>query len=152
MLSTIVFITTTILVWYFTWYFSTYSDRYPSCSGCTQCSSPPGQSNPETFVDYKTPGIQPSEERTRYSTSYSPGSTTIYRFPKKGGVYILQNALAPEFEFLGLDRFVSLHSGLDYMGSLKQDYPIPSSDEEEIFCNKFKDDSNTTMVLFWLHI
>lgn len=125
--STIIFIITNLLVFYFTWYYSTYYERGCHLQRSLRKKEPkPDLSSPLPF------------ERTRFATSYNPGSTTIYGWPKKGGVYILQRALAPEFEFLGLDRFLSLRSGLGKLGSLKQDYPIEPSDEEEIFCNKCK--------------
>lgn len=67
------------------------------------------------YVDYRPPRLQPWEERTRYSPSYSPGSTTIYGFPKKGGVYILQNAFLHGACYYGLEDFikVELEKGVD---------------------------------------
>jgi hypothetical protein len=125
--STIVFITTTLLVSYFIWYFSTNADRYPSCCCRAHCSSPRVQSNPEVSADYRPSELRVWDERTRYATSYRPRSTTIFSFPKKGSVYILQNALTPEFEFLGLDRFVFLRSGgmnLDHLNKTSQSNPL----------------------------
>ncbi|EED20559.1 conserved hypothetical protein [Talaromyces stipitatus ATCC 10500] len=65
----------------------------------------------------------------RYDTGFDPGSTTIYGYPRKGGLYTLPHALGVEFDFLGLDRF-----GLT--GSKEEE--IKPSDEEEVFCNKMR--------------
>lgn len=141
MSSTTVFITSTVFLSFLTYLL--FKIAYPSHACRTNCAPTPKQPDSEIFVDYRPSGLQSWEERTRYSTSYSPGSTTVYGLPRKGGVYILKNAFAPEFGFLGLDRFVSLRSGRNVMGSLKQDYPIQSSDEEEKSCNKCKFDKQS---------
>lgn len=64
---------------------------------------------------------------TRYGTGFGIGTTNIYGYPKRGGIYVLPHALGVEFDFLGLDRFGSLRS--------EQSELLPP-DDEEAFCNK----------------
>lgn len=71
-----------------------------------------------------------SDEKTRFWGSSKPGSTTIYGYPQKGGVWILKQAFAPEFDFLGLDRSAYLHSGVKRTRSLEEHTPMLSSSKE----------------------
>lgn len=50
-----------------------------------------------------------------------------------------------DFDFLGLDRFATLRSGLGMLGSLAENPRISHSVEEDEFCDKCKHMNETSL-------
>ena len=68
---------------------------------------------------------------SRFGFSLGPGSTTVYGWPKKGGIYVLIGCVGINLEFLGFDR-------LGEETDLRKEMRLNNEQEEEAHCSKSK--------------
>lgn len=109
--------------WYYTWNLPT-TTRAPS-------RSPSSLTQRHSLTTHHISDDHEELFRFRFAFGLDPGSTTVYGWPKKGGVYVLNSCLGIELEFLGFDR-------LGEVMDLSKEARSESDEEEEVHCNRSK--------------
>jgi hypothetical protein len=90
----------------------------------------------------KTPSHMTS---SRFGFGLGPGSTTVYGWPKKGGIYVLNGCVGINLEFLGYDR-------LGEETDLRKEMRLKNEQEEEAHCNKSKLSQKNKENFFHAHL
>lgn len=117
--------------WYYTWYL-------PKVRGnLSQRSRSSTQSDSPKYDHICPPHQKPSP--SRFGFGLGPGSTTVYGWPKKGGIYVLNGCVGIDLEFLGFD-------GLGEETDLTKEMRSEEEEEEEAHCNKSKFPKRTKRV------
>lgn len=140
--TTIKYLTATLLLSYAYWVYIedawpywTYTWNLPTRTTTKvpgSPRSPPFQTRGDYFaasdIDVACPPHQ-RPSRPRLGFGLGPGSTTVYGWPKKGGIYVLNGCVGIDLEFLGFDR-------LGEERDLTKETRSDSEEEEEAHCNK----------------